>query len=304
MLARLVKSPFVLPAVVLATLTAGCLASPPGHLPSSVRVLYSRATQDSLGSRTDIYFLVAISGNELQLTGNGAVYRQPVFAPRLRKVFYTRELAGDEEIWSMELDGSEEVVILAAENESFGDPAVGPDETLLAYTRVAGGRSRIEIAAIDGSDPRVLVAEAGAWSQPAWSPDGRSLVVVGEQAGTPRLFVVPVGGGEPRLLTPAAEGPQRDPDWSPGGNQIAFTLGEGSGAEIAVAEVAGGSVTRLTDNDEEDGSAAYDPTGERIVFVARRPHGRYNLWIMDVDGSDVERLTDRDAADAADPDWI
>lgn len=207
----------------------GCLASPPGHLPSSVRVLYSRATEDSLGARTDIYFLVARSGNELQLTGEEAVDRQPAFASRLLKVFYTRETAGREEIWSMELDGSGEGVVLAAGGVDFREPAVSPDETQIAYARNESGRSRVEVAEIDGSNPRALVAKEGSWSQPAWSPDGRTLVVVGADDGVPHLFLVEAAGGEPRPLTTGDAGPQRDPDWSADGTRIVFTRGEGSG---------------------------------------------------------------------------
>jgi TolB protein len=288
----------------IAPLAMGCLASPPGHLPSSVRVLYSRATEDSLGARTDIYFLVARSGNELQLTGEEAVDRQPAFASRLRKVFYTRETAGREEIWSMELDGSGEGVVLAAAGVDFREPAVSPDETQIAYTRNESGRSRVEVAEIDGSNPRALVAKEGSWSQPAWSPDGRTLVVVGADNAVPRLFLVEAAGGEPRPLTTGDAGPQRDPDWSADGTRIVFTRGEGSGAEIAVAAVPGGAVTRLTENDVEEGSPVFSPGGERIVYVSHRPDGRPNLWVMSADGDDAEALTRRDEADAMDPDWL
>ena len=56
-----------LPAV-LAVAAAGCLAEPPGHLPSSIRVLYTKTARDSLGERVDVWFLLAREGNELRLT--------------------------------------------------------------------------------------------------------------------------------------------------------------------------------------------------------------------------------------------
>lgn len=294
----------VQPAFLLAAIAAGCLAETPGHLPSSLRVLYSRATEDSLGARTDIYFLVARSGNELQLTGEEAVDRQPVFAPRLRNVFYTREVSGRREIWSMELDGSGESVVLAADGVDFHDPAIAPGEEQIAYTRTVGGRSQVEIAGIDGSVPRPVEGAGGSSSQPAWSPDGQTLTVVGTDGATARLYLVDAAGGRARPLAPGDAAPQRDPDWSPDGSTIAFVRGDGAGAEIAIADVASGMVTPLTDNDVPEASPAWSPTGERIVFISRRPDGRDNLWVMDAAGDDLEAVTRRDEADASDPDWL
>jgi TolB protein len=113
-------------------------------------------------------------------------------------------------------------------------------------------------------------------------------------------------GGEPLPVTAGAAAAQADPEWSPDGTRIVFRQGEGAGAEIAVLTVDGTApATVLTDNDVEDGAPAFSPSGERIVFVSRRPDGRPNLWVMDADGSDVESLTTlEEGEEAADPDWL
>jgi Tol biopolymer transport system component len=67
----------------------------------------------------------------------------------------------------------------------------------------------------------------------------------------------------------------------------------------------GGPATVLTDNDVEDGDPVFSPSGERIVFVSRRPDARPNLWVMDADGSDAGSLTTvEEGEEAADPDWL
>ncbi len=289
---------------VLVVIGYGCLATPPANLPSSVRVIYSKATDDSLGKSEDIYFLVARSGNELRLTGEDGFDGSPEFSAGLRKVFYTRVVAGSRQIWSVGLDGSDEGVVLSAIGEEFSDPSVSPDETQLAYTRTQAGQSSIEIASVDGSEPRTLLESGGPWRQPRWSPDGTSLAVVGVRDGVRRIFVVNARTGATQPLTPGETGPQSEPNWSPDGDRIVFKRGTGSAAEIAMVELSTKQVTRLTDNEVEDSTPSFNPRGDRIVFVSRRPHGRHNLWVMGADGSKVQSLTRNNGSDARNPEWI
>lgn len=290
-----------LAAGLLALATLGCLYEPPRRLPSSIRLLYSRTTYDSLGTKVDIYFLVAREGNELQLTGEAGDDRQPTFASGLRKVFFTRRLDGKDEIWSMDLDGSQEQAVFAG-LEGHRDPAVSPDETRIAYTRLAGGREEVWIADVDGGNPRPLAATGGPWREPAWSPDGRTIAIVG---GAPvRLYLIPADGGNPRALAAEEPAPHAEPAWSPDGERIAFVRGEGRAADIAIVAVATGRIERLTDNNVAESSPAWSPDGERIAFVARRPNDRHNLWLIDPDGDNAESLTRYDRAEARDPDWL
>ncbi len=297
----------MLPVLAVSLFAVGCLADMPGHLPSSVRILYSKTTRDSLGVKVDIYFLLAREGNELRLTDDEADDVRPVFAPGLRRVFFVREQQGTSDIWSMDLGGGDETRVLSVPGQSLQDPDVSPDGTRIAYTRAGSGRSTVELAAIDGSGVRELVGGPGSWSQPRWSPDGRRLVVVGRQGGVARLYLIDAEGGDPRPLSPTEPGlSQTDPDWSPDGRRIVHCLGDGQSAEVAVTEIEGGGATTvLTDNDTEDAAPAFSPSGDRIVFVSRRPDGRPNLWLMDADGSDAKSLTNVDEGEeAANPDWL
>ena len=291
-------------ALGLAAMLTGCLAEPPGHLPSSVRILYSKVVRDSLGERVDVWFLLAREGNELRLTESDAREVEPSFAVGPRRVFYVREEDGRSEIWSMDLGGGDERMELGG-GGSLREPDVSPEGTRIAYTRITGGRSTIEVAVLDGSAGREVTPGPGSWSQPRWSPDGRRLVVVGGQGGAARLHLVDPDGGQAPLAIAGAGTPQADPDWSPDGARIVFRQGEGANGEIVMVAVDGGLVTVLTDNDVEDGDPAFSPSGERIVFVSRRPDGRPNLWVMDSDGSDLSSLTTVDeGGETADPDWL
>lgn len=303
---------FSVPAcAVIVLLASGCLYSPPDQLPSSVRILYSKHVVDSLGESTDIWFVVAREGNELRLTGDDGVDTQPVFAPGLRRVFFTRRPPGGrDEIWSMDLDGNDERRVVGAANADARDPAVAPDGRSLAFTLVRQGRPEAVVADIDGENPRPLIRGEGPSRQPVWSPDGRRLAVVAESGGRSRVVIVDVGsgapgpGGAPRPLAPGDAETQSDPDWSPDGSRVAFTRGTGPDAEIAIADVATGTVTRITDNQVEDRDPAWSTTGQRIAFVSRRPSGKDNLWLVDPDGDDLVDLTGYEEDEARDPDWL
>lgn len=297
----------LLPVLAATLVTAGCLADAPGHLPSSLRILYSKTTQDSLGTKVDVYFLLARQGNELKLTEDEAADIQPVFSSGLKRVFFVRREDGASGIWSMDLGGGDEARVLSAAGQSFQHPDVSPDGSRIAYTRLGPGGSTVEIATLDGSEARELVTGSGSWSQPRWSPDGRRLVVVSGQGSAARLHLIDASGGDPRPVTAGDPGvSQSDPDWSPDGRRIVFRQGEGQAAEIAVVDVEGtGGITVLTDNNTEDRSPAFSPSGERIVFISRRPDSRWNLWVMDADGSDTESLTTlEEGEEAATPDWL
>ena len=290
-------------AAALGGMTA-CLYEPPRLLPSSIRLVYSKTTQDSLGARVDIYFLVAREGNELRLTGETGDDRQPTFVHRLRKVFFTRRAEERDEIWSMDLDGSREEAVLAEAGVDYREPAVSADATRIAYTRVSAGREEVWTADIDGSNARALLTDGGPWRLPAWSPDGRRLAVIGGPEGAARLVIVDAGGGAPQPLAPGEPTPQSDPDWSPDGSRIAFVRGAGREAEISVVEVATRAVLRLTDNEAQDTSPTWSPDGEHIAFVSLRPNDRHNVWMMGSDGSDVLPLTRHERSEARDPDWL
>ncbi|HUP19625.1 MAG TPA: hypothetical protein VM778_06700 [Gemmatimonadota bacterium] len=289
------------PALLLLVALAGvaCFYQPPAQPPSSVRILYSKSTSDSLGADVDIYFVVARSGNELRLTGEEGVDRQPVFDAGELRVYFTRETGGRSEIWSMAFDGSDERRVLGADGADYRDPAPSPDGARLAYTRVQGGPSQVVVADAEGTEPRVVTAGR----QPAWSPDGRTLAVVTDQGGVPRIQLVGPDGGAARPLS-VEPGAQAEPAWHPDGSRIAFKRGAGNAAEIAVATVAGGGIAVLTDNGVEDGQPDWSPAGDRVVFVSRLSDGKWGLRIVGAEGGEVETFLERDDVDAADPDWL
>lgn len=88
------------------------------------------------------------------------------------------------------------------------EPALSPDETLLAFMRREAGSSELWVAKRDGSEPRrVARGESARWAWPAFSVDGESLLFYGVErsgplAGSGVLFTVRLAEGTPLPFGP------------------------------------------------------------------------------------------------------
>ena len=92
--------------------------------------------------------------------------------------------------------------------EGAAEPALSPDESLLAWVRREGTASELWVGSRDGSAPRrVARGEAVHWAWPVFSGDGERLVFYdversGPNAGTGLLFTVRLAEGTPLPFGP------------------------------------------------------------------------------------------------------
>ena len=100
-----------------------------------------------------------------------------------------------------------------------------------------------------------------------------------------------------------------DLDWSPDGSQLLYVrsrrhLNGRVESDIAVMGKNGHDVSILTHTKRNEGSAAFSPNGERIVFD-RCCYGQSQtneIFVMRADGTHVVRLTNNEVYDFL-PDW-
>ena len=240
----------------------------PDQLPSSVRILYSKTTWTRWPVSTDIWFIVARKGNELRLTGDEGEDPQP-FSPRdPARVLHPPAAGGNEEIWSMDLDGNDERRILGSEVADYREPAVAPDDRRIAFTVVRGARSQVMVADVDGTSSRPL-ADGLASSQPAWSPDGTHPGGRGRGRWEERILLIPRWWSAGARCRPAATRPRRA-RLEPGRHPHRVRARQGQRGGDRGRDVAGGAVVRLTENGVEERSRR-GADGERIAYVSRRP---------------------------------
>jgi len=226
------------------------------------------------------------------------------------------------------------------------DPRLSPDGATVAYVVTSIDReansypSEIWLAATDGATPPRRFSAGGGKRdmKPRWSPDGRRLAFTSDRADKhPQLYVIDTGGGEALRLT-TLKADVDDLAWSPDGQTIAFssrvTTGDDEEDEkkrrpkrftrlqykldnvgwiddrrthLFMVHVDGGDPVQLTDGDFEDGSFAWSPDGQTIVFTSERSDRwdtelTRDLYTIAVSGGTPVRITAGDGVCDA-PSW-
>ena len=113
--------------------------------------------------------------------------------------------------------GAQRPTEAAAPLASFGEPAISPDRTEIAF--VSGGD--IWTVGSAGGEARLLVSHAASESRPIYSPDGRNLAFVSDRTGGGDTYVVNLASGALRQLT-FDDGLERLDAWSRDGGWIYF----------------------------------------------------------------------------------
>jgi len=203
----------------------------------------------------DIYVMNADGTGTRALTSTKEDDAHPTWSPDGERIAFAR--AGPGDIYVMSADGSGARRIsdpLVQEAE----PAWSPDGAWIAYIRRTPGTSVREVwlARPDGSERHALTSEGAKAYTPAWSPDSGRIVFTSDQDGEVfELYTVGIDGKGLRSVTPTA-GDLFEPAWSPDGSRIAFS----EGGSIFAIELGGGDVEKLTDNENNDSSPAWNPS--------------------------------------------
>jgi Tol biopolymer transport system component len=135
-------------------------------------------------------------------------------------------------------------------------PSWSPEGDRLVFSRECGDRSRLFVAARDGSNA-VPISTGPRDSEPAWSPDGTTIAFV-RWTGRGQLFTVnPDGGAVDRVL---AKGSCFSPSWSPSGSSLAYETNRDGNVEMYVLSLATGTERRITRHGGDDWSPHWHPS--------------------------------------------
>lgn len=205
----------------------------------------------------------------------------PTWSPDGTKLAFS---GGSGDIYTMDLDGSNQINI--TNSYAYGEefPDFSPDGSQMCYFRQGGTTKHtagIYVSDADGSNP-IPVYEDNSPVEPGagcdWSPDGTKIIF----------------HAQPFSL----KGVERGDLKGNGFQKVTAKLDE----EVYVVDADGGSRTALTGNSASDVEPDWSPDGTKIAFASNRD-GDFEIYTMDADGSDVTQVTTNSGVDDKDPDW-
>jgi len=167
------------------------------------------------------------------------------------------------------------------------DPALSPDETMIAYASGRSGAGDIWLIDREGGNALQLTDHPSADRRPAWSADGSEVYFTSFRSGEAAIWKIPRLGGTPELVLPDAD----DPVLSPDGEHMAFVRRNESGHyRVAIASLDDlENFCYLTTS--EDGfwfhrNPDFSEDGGMICYRSAR-----DLWAVSVEGGRPRQLT-------------
>lgn len=150
-------------------------------------------------------------------------------------------------------------------------------------------RYTLDVADVDGSNPRSLLVSSEPIMSPTWSPDGREIAYVSFEKKRAQIFTVSVETGKRRLLTDFT-GINGAPAWSPDGRQLAVVLSKGGNPKIYKVDMSSGQLTQLTFGDAIDTEPRFSPDGRSLLFTSGRG-GTPQIYRLSLADGKINRVT-------------
>jgi TolB protein len=296
---------YVLAAGMLLVATACDRAEPPAELPELTVVVGEYTGSQGLESvrlspdRTRLLWTQPVDGQGAVFVGNadgtspvrlthGIWDRDALWSPTGRWIAYIGE-APDYDVFVVPSDGSSEPRQLTSGPASDVTRLWLPEDSAIAFNRVAVGALRTFAVPLEGGEPRVLGPDLAGNMFVTPSPDGSRWTFTLDQNGLTTIWVQQIGG-EPRQLTTEGLEEGDVSMWSPDGRHVAFESRRTGTRDIWIADVETGDLRQLTTDVNDDRLPQWSPDGRWIAFESDRG-GQDDIWIVPAAGGQPFRVT-------------
>jgi Tol biopolymer transport system component len=228
---------------------------------------------------------------------------QAAFPGKNGKIAFVSTRDGNEEIYVMEADGTNETRLTTEPGRDI-HPMFSPDGQRLTFTRrpLVGGVTEETIHVMDpmdvdpadgnGDNPIRLTPAPSPNFMSAYSPDGSQMVFLRQEppGSDNEIWVMDADGTNPKQLTDNTLNESR-PVFSPDGKKIVYGRRAGNTAppedrqlDVYVMNADGTEPTRLTTSPANDNNPRFSPDGEKIAFESTRD-GSSDIYVMNPDGT-------------------
>ncbi|MBV9931043.1 MAG: PD40 domain-containing protein [Alphaproteobacteria bacterium] len=249
----------------------------------------------------DIYTMPMAGGTPRRIAEGLAYEHQPRFSPDGRRIAFTSDRGGGDNIWIMNVDGSDKRQLTKEDFRLLNQPSWSPDgRFIIAKKHFTTGRSlgtgEVWLYHVSGGGGVPLVKKPNEVHQkelgePIYAPDGKSFyytrnVTAGPifeyaQNSNTDLFDIErydMDTGEVTKAVSGVGGSVR-PTPSPDGKKIAFVRRERARSKLYVKDLASGEERKIYDNLDQDvqetwavtgvyPNMAWTPDGRSLVFWA------------------------------------
>ncbi len=148
---------------------------------------------------------------------------------------------------------------------------------------------RLEVADMDGYNPRSVLVSNSPIMSPAWAADGRQIAYVSFENRRSGIYISDIATGSRRLVS-SFPGINGAPAFSPNGRQLAMVLSKEDKPKIYVKDLVGGGVRQLTDGWSIDTEPRWSPDGNAIIFTSDRG-GSPQIYRTELATGSTTRLT-------------
>jgi Tol biopolymer transport system component len=220
--------------------------------PDSQRIVFTSYA----GGVTETYLAVINadgSGQTILSNPSGSDEGFPDWSPDGQRIAFTSRRDGNNEIYVMNADGSNQTRLTNAPGDDFA-PSWSPDGTQIAFVSdrdQSAGIYDLYIMNTDGSNVTRLTDDPAIDYSPDWSPDGKRIVYRSHHDGPADIYVINVDGSG---LTNLTNDPSDDwaPTWSPDGSLVAFQTNRDGDFEIYIMAADGSNPVNLTNDPADD----------------------------------------------------
>lgn len=225
----------------------------------------------------------AISKDDLLQAGP----RNPDIEYNIKKIIFTSDRNGSEDIYSMNLDGSG-LVQLTDHTGKDNYPAVSPDGKKIAYTSDINGNGIWQIMVMnwDGTDKTQLTNNPWRSGYPTWSFDGRFIFFEVYQDGDWEIYRINSSGGNLKRLTFNPDIYDWHPAAHPFQEKVIYESGNGGSEDLYVMDYNGENLKRISDVSIRKRVPAISVDGKLIAFMGYEGNNTL-IYTMDGNGGNI-----------------
>ena len=228
-------------------------------------------------------------------------YKHVVVIPDSNRVLFVSDKDGDDEIYSMDIDGNNVKQLTNNESKDFL-PAVSPNGKEIMFTSQRDRRDELYKMNIDGSNEIRVTNNDLLNNEADWSPNGDKIVFYSrpKEGAPPCMFIMNPDGSGRTKVTKNEGLVESFPNWSKTGKYISYTQGnnDGRNPDSYVYEVATGKAFAAADSEFYEFGTHWLDSDDKLLFSSNRS-GHYHIYLVNISTKEIEQLTEWDANDSS-----